>query len=59
MANKEGRGKRGQPERLPLRWALIILISFLAGAGVDTTGHLALAIGTMAAVALALHQILS
>jgi hypothetical protein len=58
MPDEQGREGPNEPERLPLRWALIFMVGILAGIGVDTTGHPALAIGTVAAVALALHQIL-
>ena len=58
MAKRLDRTGPTGPERLPLRWALIILTSTLAGAAVGVAGNAALAIGTVAAVILALDQIL-
>lgn len=49
---------RKEPERLSLRWAFIIAISLLAGVTVNSDGHTAIAIATVAAVAWALDQIL-
>lgn len=57
MSKESGQGPNA-PERLPLRWALIVAISLLAGSSMDAAGRPALAIGTIAVVALALHQII-
>lgn len=46
-------------DRLPLRWALILLASSMASIAVASVGGLPLAIGTWVAVAVALDQLLA
>ena len=46
-------------DRLPLRWALILLASSLASIAVASVAGLPLAIGTWVAVAVALDQLIA
>jgi hypothetical protein len=58
MPSNSHNGNSDDPERLPLRWAVIIVVSLFAGISVYPSGHIAIAIATVAAVAWALHEIL-
>ncbi|MEV6507032.1 hypothetical protein AB0M61_13000 [Streptomyces sp. NPDC051642] len=44
-----------EPERLPLRWAVIIAVAAVAAVAVATAGGLPAAIGTFLAVAGGMH----
>ncbi|MFF3245184.1 hypothetical protein ACFYWY_15970 [Streptomyces sp. NPDC002870] len=46
-----------QPERLPLRWAVIIAVAAVAAVAVATAGGLPAAIGTFLTVAGGMHVI--
>lgn len=54
-----GAPNRGEPPRLPLRWAIIIGVSTAAGIASFAAGGIAAAIGAAAAVAVALHELLT
>lgn len=52
-------GNGDQPERLPLRWALIVLVTAAAGIACFTAGGITAAVVGAAAVAAALHSMLA
>jgi hypothetical protein len=59
IVSKESHRKRqNKPERLPLRWALIIFVGLLAGVAVSTARQPALTISTVLVAALAMDQLL-
>lgn len=47
------------PARLPLRWAIIVLVAAAAGIGCFTAAGIGAAVVAAAAVAVALHQMLA
>jgi hypothetical protein len=49
----------GEPARLPLRWAVITGITAAAGIACFAAGGIAVAITAAAAVAVALHELLT
>ncbi len=50
---------RSEPERLPLRWAVIGLVAAIAGAAALPVGGVGAAVGAAVVVATGLHSLLA